>query len=217
MKAVTSSKGLDYGWAGVTAICGIVGIVAYIGTIAASHSTSPIIAVPLLFAFAFGITVSSIGLYHVLGGTTGSRMALIAAVANVIAAAQLLAMLMIQISVYSVVQQPDAALKAVWWGLDVAWDLYVGTGTILFALCMFGRRGLGVWFAVPGLLISIIFLIFNISTFPKPPDTAGLVDLGPLVGLWYLGVYMRLGVSSALLERQQRRSIVSLEGSADPN
>ena len=217
MKAVTSSKELDYGWAGVTAIYGIVGIVAYIGTIAASHSTSPIIAVPLLFAFAFGITVSSIGLYHVLGGTTGSRMALIAAVANVIAAAQLLAMLMIQISVYSVVQQPDAALKAVWWGLDVAWDLYVGIGTILFALCMFGRRGLGVWFAVPGLLISIIFLIFNISTFPKPPDTAGLVDLGPLVGLWYLGVYMRLGVASALLERQQRRSIVSLEGSADPN
>lgn len=217
MKAVTSSKELDYRWAGVTAICGIVGIVAYAGTLAASHSTSPVIAVPLLFALALGITVSSIGLYHVLGGTTGSRMALIAAVANVIAAAQALAMLMVQMSVYSVVQQPDAALKAVWWGLDVAWDLYVGTGTILFALCMFGRRGLGVWFAVPGLLISIIFLIFNITTFPKPPDTAGLVDLGPLVGLWYLVVYVRLGVSSVLLERQHRRSIASLEGSAGPN
>lgn len=217
MKAVTSSKELDYRWAGVTAICGIVGIVAYAGTLAASHSTSPVIAVPLLFALALGITVSSIGLYYILGGTTGSRMALIAAVANVIAAAQALAMLMVQMSVYSVVQQPDAALKAVWWGLDVAWDLYVGTGTILFALCMFGRRGLGVWFAVPGLLISIIFLIFNITTFPKPPDTAGLVDLGPLVGLWYLAVYVRLGASSVLLKRQQRRSIAPLKGSAGPN
>lgn len=217
MRVVVSSKELDYGWAGITAISGIVGIVAYIGTSAASHSTSPAIAVPLLFAFAFGITVSSIGLYHILGGTTGSRMALIAAVANVIAAAQLLAMLMVQMSVYSSVQQPDAALKAVWWGLDVAWDLYLGTGTILFALCMFGRRGLGTWLAVPGLLISVLFLIFNIVTFPKPPDTAGLVDLGPLVGLWYLVVYVRLGVSSVLLERQHRRSIVSLEGSADPN
>lgn len=210
MKAVTSSKELDYRWAGVTAICGIVGIVAYAGTLAASHSTSPVIAVPLLFALALGITVSSIGLYHVLGGTTGPRMALIAAVANVIAAAQALAMLMVQMSVYSVVQQPDAALKAVWWGLDVAWDLYVGTGTILFALCMFGRRGLGVWFTLTGLLISGLFLIFNITTFPKPPDTAGLVDLGPLVGLWYLVVYMRLGVSSVLLERQHRRSIALL-------
>src|SRR5512134_3509312 len=122
MNAVRSSKELDYGWAGVTAICGIVGVVAYAGTLAASHSTSPIIAVPLLFAFAFGITVSSIGLYYILGSTTGSRMALIAAVVNVIAAAQLLAMLMVQMAVYSVVQQPDAALKAVWWGLDVGWD-----------------------------------------------------------------------------------------------
>ena len=217
MKTVTSSSELDYRWAAGTAISGIVGIVAYIGTSAASHSTSPIIAVPLLFTFAFGITVSSIGLYYILGGTTGSRMALIAAVANVIAAAQLLAMLMIQISVYSVVQQPDAALKAVWWGLDVAWDLYVGTGTILFAICMFGRRGLGAWLAVPGLLIASIFLVFNIATFPNPPDTAGLVDLGPLVGLWYLVVYVRLGVSSVLLERQHRRSIASLEGSVGSN
>jgi hypothetical protein len=217
MNAVTSSKELDYRWAGVTAICGIVGIVAYAGTLAASHSTSPVIAVPLLFAFAFGITVSSIGLYYVLGSTTGSRMALIAAVANVIAAAQLLAMLMVQMSVYSMVQQPEAALRAVWWGLDVAWDLYVGTGTILFALCMFGRRGLGVWFSVPGLLIGGLLLVFNIATFPKPPDTAGLVDLGPLVGLWYLMVFVRLGVSAVLLARQRRRSIVSFEGSARPN
>ena len=207
MNAVTSSRELNYGWAGVTAISGIVGMVAYIGTSAASHSTSPTIAIPLLFAFAFGITASSIGLYYILGSTTGSRMALIAAVANVIAAAQLLAMLMIQISVYSVDQQPDAALKAVWWGLDVAWDLYVGTGTTLFALCMFGRRGLGVWIAVPGLLIAGLFLIFNIATFPKPPDTAGLVDLGPLVGLWYLVVYVRLGVSAVIQERRDRGSL----------
>ena len=210
MKAATSSKELDYRWAGVTAICGIVGIVAYAGTLAASHSTSPVTVVPLLFAFAFGITVSSIGLYYILGSTTGSRMALIAAVANVIAAAQLLAMLMVQMSVYSVVQQADAALKAVWWGLDVAWDLYVGTGTLLFALCMFGRRGLGAWFAMPGLLLGSLLLIFNIATFPKPPDTAGLVDFGPLVGLWYLVVYVRLGLSSILLERQERRSTALL-------
>ena len=217
MKVITSSKELDYRWAGITSISGVVGMVAYVGTSAASHSTAPIITVPLVFAFAFGITVSSIGLCYVLGGTTGSRMALIAAVANVVAAGQLLAMLMVQVAVLSTVKEPGAALKAVWWGLDVAWDLYVGTGTILFTLCMFGRRGLGAWFAVPGLLISIIFLSFNIATFPNPPDTAGFVDLGPLVGLWYLVVYVRLGVSAALLARQRRRSIVSLEGSARPN
>jgi hypothetical protein len=133
-------------------------------------------------------------------------MALIAAVANVVAAAQLFAMITVQVSVLAMVDQPDIALKAVWWGLDVAWDIYVGTGTILFALCMFGRRGLGAWLAVPGLLIAGLFLIFNIATFPKPPDTTGLVDLGPLVGLWYLVVYVRLGVSRLLSSHQLARA-----------
>jgi hypothetical protein len=206
MKAVTSSQELDYGWTPVTALSGIAGVVAYIVVGLASHSTSNIIAVPLSFAFAFGITVSSIGLYHILGGATGSRMGLIAAVANIIAAAQLLAMIMVQASVWAMVDQPDVTLKAVWWGLDVAWDLYVGMGTILFALCMFGRRGLGTWLAVPGLLIGSILLIFNIATFPIPPVDAGRADPGPLVGLWYLVVYVRLGVSRFLSSDQLARA-----------
>jgi hypothetical protein len=202
------SKELDYRWAGITAISGIAGLISYFGVLAAGHADT--YAAALAFIFAFGLTVSSIGLYHVLGGTTGSRLALIGAVANVIAAAQLLAMLMVQMSVYAVVQQPDAAIKGVWWGLDVAWDLYLGGGTILFGLAMVGLRGLGAWLGVPGVLISVLFLIFNIATFPNPPDTAGLVDLGPLVGLWYMVVYVRLGAASFLLNRQQRRSISEL-------
>ena len=215
MKAVTPSRELDFRWAPVTVISGIVGIVAYVVVGATSHSNT--LAVTLAFAFAFGITVSSIGLYYILGGATGSRMALVAAVTNVIAAAQLLAMIMVQAAVWATVDQPDVALRAVWWGLDVAWDLYIGTGTILFALCMFRGRGLGAWLAVPGLLIGCLFLIFNIATFPKPPDTAGLVDLGPMIGLWYLVVYVRLGVSSILLEMQRRRSSDSLEARAGSN
>jgi hypothetical protein len=208
MKVVTSPRELDYQWAGITAISGIAGLISYFLVLAAGHSDT--YAAALAFIFAFGITVSSIGLYHVLGSTTGSRMALIAAVANVIAAAQLLAMLLVQLSVYAVVQQPDAAIKGVWWGLDVAWDLYVGAGTILFGLAMVGRRGLGAWLGLPGVLIGVVFLIFNIATFPKPPETAGLVDLGPLVGLWYLVVYVRLGVAAVLLKRPPRSSAAVL-------
>lgn len=90
------------------------------------------------------------------------------------------------------------------------WDLYVGAGTILFGLAMFGRRGLGIWLGLPGVLVSVVFLIFNIATFPEPPDTAGFVDLGPLVGLWYLVVYVRLGVATVLLRRQPGSSAVAL-------
>jgi hypothetical protein len=208
MNVNTSSKELDYRWAGITAISGIAGLISYVAVLAADHSDA--YAASLAFVFAFGMAVSSIGIYHVLGGAEGPRLGLIAAVANITATGLLLAMLTVQMSVYAVVQQPDAAIKVVWGGLDVAWDLYIGAGTILFGLCMFGRRGLGAWLAVPGLLIGALLLIFNIATFPKPPANVGLVDVGPLVGLWYLVVYVRLGVSSVLLKRQQRRSTAAL-------
>jgi hypothetical protein len=217
MKTAASSGELDFQWARASALIGSAGVVAYVMVGLASHSTSNLIVIPLTFGFAFGITVSSVGLYHILGGATGSRLALIACVANVIAAAQLLAMIMVQAAVRAVVDQPDVALKAVWWGLDVAWDLYVGTGTVLFALCMFGRRGLGAWLAVPGLVIGGLLFILNIATFPIPPESAGLVDVGPLVGLWYLVVYGRLGVGSVLWERRQRRSVAPVAGRARPN
>jgi hypothetical protein len=75
---------------------------------------------------------------------------------------------------------------------------------------MFRRRGLGAWLGLPGVLIGGLLLIYNIATFPKPPDTAGLMDFGPLLGLWYLVIYVRLGASSLRLERQQRRLMASL-------
>lgn len=214
MKDLASSKELDYGWARVTALSGITGVLAYVALLAADRPGSS--AVVLAFVFAFGITVSSLGLYHVLGGSSGSRMALLGVVANIVAAAQLLAMTMVQLSVKAVAAEPEVVIRAIWGGLDVAWDLYVGTGTILFALCMFRCRGLGAWLGTPGLLIGGLLLILNIVTFPKPPVDAGLVDVGPLLGLWYLAVYIRLGTSS-LLQGKQRKSANPLQGIADPN
>lgn len=203
MKALASSRELDYRWAPVTAVSGIAGVVAYIFALASESSDA--FTVVASFIFAFGITLGSVGLYHILGGEKGSPLVLIAAMANVIAAALLFAMLMVQLSVHALVSQPDAGIKAVWLGLDVAWDFYIGAGTILFGLSMFGRRGLGAWLAVPGLLIGSLLLIFNVATFPTPPANAGLVDPGPLLGLWYLAVFVRLGASSAFLARQHRR------------
>ena len=171
---------------------------SYVAVLASDHNDA--YAVALAIVFPLGITVGSIGLYHILGGATGSQLALIAAVVNVVATAQLLAMLMVQMAVSTLVPQPDAGLKSVWLGLDFAWDLYIGAGTLLFGLAVFGRRGLGAWLGSPGLVIGALLLTFNIATFPVPPTNAGLVDVGPLLGLWYLLVFGRLGVSALLRE-----------------
>ena len=187
---------LEGQWAPATSISGVAAVIAYL-VIAASDPPPPI-AVTLAFTVAFGITVFSIGLYHVLGGAEGSPLALVAAVSNILASGELLAMILVQIAVKSAVAEPGAALTAVWLGLDVAWDLFVGTGTVLFALAIFLRRRFGTWLSVPGLAVGGLLLILNVITFPTPPVRAGLVDVGPLVGLWYLAVSLRLGISSAL-------------------
>jgi len=211
MKAGTTSRELDYQWGPVTAISGIAGVVAYAFALAAEASDA--LSVTLSFIFAFGLTVSSIGLYYILGGVKRSPLVLIAAMANVIAATLLFAMIMVQLSIKAVVPEPDTGLIATWGGLDVAWDFYISTGTVLFGLSMFGRRGFGAWLGVPGLLIGGLLLIFNIATFPDPPANAGLVDLGPLLGFWYLVVCVRVAASSVLLQRQTRRENAAWEGS----
>jgi hypothetical protein len=36
--------------------------------------------------------------------------------------------------------------------------------------------------------IAVALLALNLAAFPENPGDAGLIDVGPLVGLWYLGV-----------------------------
>jgi len=47
-------------------------------------------------------------------------------------------------------------------------------------------------FGISGIVVSLALLGFNIATAPNPPGTAGLLDLGPLVGLWSIIVNIQL-------------------------
>jgi hypothetical protein len=71
--------------------------------------------------------------------------------------------------------------------------------------CCSGRPGFGPLFAVPGILVGLAGLGFNAASFPTPPGQAELVDVGPLTGLFFLAVavrmifvYRSLGKSAAL-------------------
>jgi hypothetical protein len=50
-------------------------------------------------------------------------------------------------------------------------------------------------------------LVFNLSTFPKPPGDTGLIDVGPLVGLWYLAVALRIWSSMRWIEAAEQRAL----------
>jgi hypothetical protein len=84
----------------------------------------------------------------------------------------------------------DMALVArgVDWGIDIAWDLFLGLWMVLTALLMFGHSRLGRRWAVPAMVLAVALLGLNAVSVPFPPDTKGLIDPGPAVGLYYLAL-----------------------------
>lgn len=165
-------------------VAGFGATAAFVGLAATPHSWPTAAAA---FGAAFGplLGVSAWGLREFIALHRRRWIADLAMASNVLAGALLTTMAMVQAAVRAKNDDPADDLRAVWYGLDVAWDVYLGLGTILFALCAFSHRRLGRVLGVTGLLTAGVFLVFNLVTFPTPPDSAGLVDLGPVLGLWY--------------------------------
>lgn len=78
--------------------------------------------------------------------------------------------------------------RGVDWGLDVAWDLFLGLWMLLTAVLMRGHSRLGRRWAVPAIVLAVALLGLNAVTVPFPPASEGLVDPGPIVGIYYLGL-----------------------------
>jgi hypothetical protein len=109
--------------------------------------------------------------------------------ANALAGALLSASLLVQLAVkHETGDDPGAEFEAVWLGLDVAWDAYIGLGTILFGVSALAHPRLGRFLGLPGIAIGAALLVLNLASFPTPPADADSIDIGPLVGLWYLAV-----------------------------
>ena len=141
--------------------------------------------------------VASFGLRRLLDLKVPRVSSSLGALLNALAGALFTAMGLVQLAVvYSAPGgRASPEVKAVWLGLDVAWDAYIGLGTICFGLAMLKHPRFGRVFGVSGIAIGAGLLALNLWTFPSPPVNAGLVDVGPAVGLWYLVVMMRMGSS----------------------
>ncbi len=173
--------------AGVAGVCGIASYALLIGTDAAAP-----IAVLLATLFGFGFALTSIGLHLGVSGQASPRLSLLAAIANTAAAVELIAMALVQIAVTSVAPHPGRPMVAIWLGLDVAWDVFGGAGTVLFGFALWRHPRFGLVLGVPGVLLGALLLVLNIGTFPTPPAEAGWFDIGPFVALWYLVLVVRV-------------------------
>ena len=79
-------------------------------------------------------------------------------------------------------------------GLDVAWDMLIGTALIFSGISMRPRKGLGLGWAISSATLGIALIGLNAATFPWPPAARGLFDIGPLIGLFVFALAARLAV-----------------------
>lgn len=196
-------------WAHTGAVSGFVAVLCYSLISAAPLTHSQALVVVCIFGPALGC--ASMGLYHILRLHRPTVTVDLALLANVAAAVTVTLMFLAQLGLkrwfeiqfgQGSTDSSDPTLHAAFeaangiqLGLDVAWDLFLVLGTVLFAWNMWHHPRFGRLLAVAGATIAVALLAANLAVFPEPPADAGSIDLGPLIGLWYLIVTIRLAMS----------------------
>lgn len=188
-------------------IAGVAGTIAYIVAIALPWPEGQAgISGSVLVASAWPLLsiVYAHALYRFIAAErdgTANRLAFVFAVA---AFTTVLAMLLVQLAVGAGIgeltrglDEPAATalrrgLRLVDHGLDVAWDLLIGMALVLSGVAMRRRTGLGLGWAVPSVVLGVALIALNAATFPWPPADRGLVDVGPLIGLFVIALASRL-------------------------
>jgi hypothetical protein len=192
----------------------IAGLIACISYPLAIFISMPSHQLTLVVAGSFGpaLIIASIALGKILLDRNESVVSQLGVVSNVIAGTLVTAMIIVQLAVrYSTVpsQEPELetfVVNRIWdvvLGLDVAFDIFIGLGTIFFGIAMLRDARFGKIVGTLGILIGgIVILGFNIYSFPTPPKDAGLFDPGPVSGVWYTIVTIQI-IYFAIKERKK--------------
>ncbi len=84
------------------------------------------------------------------------------------------------------------SLRLIDMGLDVAWDIFIGTSLIFLSIALYKQPRFGFWWGIPCGLLGCLLIILNVATFPWPPSSRGLFDIGPAIGLFIIALSVRL-------------------------
>lgn len=192
-------------WIRTGGVCGLLGIASYL---AAAFAPLPEVAA-YAAAFAFGplLGIGLVGARHLLALERPGPLVDIAALFGAAAGFTVLAMLTVQQAIFgrsaaaiaAAGETPDAqalrqvrtGLDSVHLGLDVAWDVLIGTSVLLFGLAMLRQPSFGRLLGGLGVTLGALLLGFNLWYFPTPPADAGAIDWGPFVALWLLAAFVQ--------------------------
>ena len=79
-------------------------------------------------------------------------------------------------------------VNSVQFTMDIAFDIFYCLLIILYSYEMFRSIIFGKIVSVFGIVSGTALLVLNLWTFPYPPAESGLIDLGPLTGIWWIWV-----------------------------
>jgi hypothetical protein len=154
----------------------------------------------LILGASFGpaLAIASIALAQILQARRYKPTVKLAEILNSLAGALVTAMIIVQLAInYSTAPAIDGELNAlikhkIWdvvLGLDVSFDIFIGLGTLFFAINLISDPRFGKIIGWSGIFVSIVPLLgANIYYFPDPPYIHGFPHVGIFTGLWYLGV-----------------------------
>jgi hypothetical protein len=201
-------------------VCGVLAVVVYALTQAVTLPLLPTLV--LVCSFGPLLAIGSAGLWELLGLHRRTATLDIGLVANLAAGVAVTLMFLAQLGLEAwfeaglggSAQQvspevAEAAFQAgngIQLGLDVAWDVFLAIGTAMLAWNMREHPRFGRAYAATGLLLAVALIGLNLAAFPENPGRAGWIDLGPLIGVWYLWVTLRMAASLRWAQEHRRAS-----------
>lgn len=193
----------------IGALSGVISIVFYFSAAVVSFLPD---AVTLLFGFSFPLLwiISFMGLYDLLKSRRDSAILRIACLFGIIGSTIAASFIVVQQANFiwhgaamdaAGSEQLEALARAafkganrVQAGLDVSFDIFITIAWFLLGLIIAKDPRFNKFFGWLGSAIALSLLVLNMITFPDPPASSGLIDLGPLMGLWALAAYIWFAV-----------------------
>lgn len=195
----------------LTSVCGIFGIVAV-----ACYFIGAVVELPVrdgisLIIF-FGFPAFGIAQWYLLrtilsargSNTTGDLGLIFAAAGFTLLTAMVMAQMATRLGIADLQSHTTSdaegnqlkmilrGVRFVDLGIDVAWDFFIGTAFILTGIGMRRVPGLGLLWGLPLSILGALLIALNAWTFPWPPNTRGLFDIGPFCAAYLLIFSIRL-------------------------
>jgi hypothetical protein len=203
-------------WLLIGIITGVFADLTYF--LATQVSISPDVNRILFFFFGPFMIVSIMGLYHhlvekgnVISAQLGTLLVVLSGVAHTIMATMQgsIAVRMRQYISESGTEAEKEIFRDIYksvfstqLGVDMAFDIFISIGVILLSVSMWSHKSYGKTISVAGILIAATGLSFNLIAFPENAGIYGLIDPGPLFGLWFTAVVVLMGFSLYKMNKQ---------------